>query len=164
MTRTLSTSVAVPGPVEDAYAALSTGAWPAALDAQLSDGSELVSADATPGGGAALVYSRRLPDAVPTLLRRFLPADGRVTQRDTWDPPQDGRRRATWEAGFPGMPGTVGGTMLLERPPRGPGGASTAACGVKVPLVGGQIEAYLAPLLEQLVAKQGEVLTTLLSR
>ena len=158
MTRPLSTSVDVPGPVEAAFAALSTAAWPVALDEQLSDGSLLVSADATPDGGAALVYSRRLPEGVPGMMKRFLPSDGRVVQRDTWGPADGGRRRATWEAGFPGMPGTVGGTMLLE--PSGAGSRWTVegAVKVKVPLVGGQIEAYLAPLLEKLVARQGEVL------
>lgn len=148
----------VPAAVEDAFAVLSTAAWPAELEAQLSDGSTLVSAGATPDGGAALVYTRRLPDAVPSTMRRFLPSDGRVTQRDTWAPAQDGRRHATWEVGFPGMPGTVGGTMLLEPAGTGTRWTVEGAVRVKVPLVGGQVEAYLAPLLEKLVARQGEVL------
>lgn len=162
MPRPLSSSVDVHVGVDRTYAVLTGPEWPAALEAQLHDGSEVVRAEPTEGGGALVVLSRRLPEGVPGPLQRFAPADGRVVQTDHWDPAVDGVRRGTWEVTFAGSPGTISGQHLLEPAPGGARWTVTGQVQVRIPLLGGQVEGFLAPLLEKLVARQGEVLRTLL--
>ncbi len=158
MGRAVSTSVDVPADVETVWRVLTGPGWPAALAASLHDGSELLAAGPTADGGAVLTVSRRLPDGIPGYVQPFAPKDGRVTQTDTWGPAVGGGRRGTWEVSFPGSPGEVGGEMALE--PAGPGSRWTVSgtVRIKVPLVGGRIEGFLAPLVEQLLDRQGEVL------
>ncbi len=164
MTRPVSADVAVAADVEAAWQALTGPRWPQALDAALQDGSTLVSARPTDDGGTVVVVSRRLPPGVPAAVQHLLPRDGRVTQTDTWAPAVDGARTGTWSVHFPGAPGRVGGELALT--PRSGGCTWSVRGGVSitVPLVGGRIEAFLAPLVEKLVARQGVVLHDLLER
>lgn len=158
MSQRLSTSVEVPADVETVHAALTGPQWPQALDARLHDGSRLLEQGPTQDGGVRLVVSRQLPDGVPGPLVRFLPEDGRVTQTDVWGPAEDGVRRGTFDVSFAGSPGEISGEMVLEPVPGGTRWTVTGTVRVKVPLVGGKAEGFLAPLVEKLVRKQGEVL------
>ncbi len=161
MSTSFSTSVDVAADVETVYAALTGPDWPGALDARLHDGSHLVST--TPSGdGLVLVVSRKLPDQVPGMLQRFLPADGRVRQTDTWGPAVGGVRRGTWAVVMPkGTPADIGGELTLDPTAGGCRWTVEGAVSVKIPLAGGKIERYLAPLLAQLTGVQGEVLAGL---
>ena len=158
MSRSLSQAVDLPADVERTWAVLTSSAWPTTLDARLEDGSRLLSSEVTPDGGALLVTSRRLPDGIPSFLLRFAPRDGRVTQTDRWGPARDGVRRGTWEVTFPGSPGEVRGETWIE--PDGDGCRWVVSGHVKVgiPVVGGRAESFLAPVVEKLVARQGDVL------
>lgn len=157
----LSTSVDVPADVEAVYAAMTGPQWPRALDAQLHDGSTLLSCEPLPGGGLRVVQSRRLPEGIPTFLLRFAPQDGTVVQTDEWGPAVDGARSGTWEVSFAGSPGEIKGRTRIE--PAGTGARWLVEGHVKVaiPLVGGKAERLMAPLIARLVARQGEVLRTL---
>lgn len=161
MSKPLSTSVELDADVETVFAALTGPSWPAALDARLKDGSTLVSAEPTPGGGLRVVQSRRLPDGIPGFLLRFAPKDGTVTQTDVWGPATGGVRVGTWEVTFPGSPGTIKGDTRVEPAGAGSRWVVTGTVTVGIPLVGGKAEGFLAPLVEKLVTKQGEVLRTL---
>lgn len=160
MGKALKATVDVPAEVERTYLALTGASWPQALDEHLHDGSRLVSAEATDGGGVVMVVSRRLPDGVPGFLQRFTPKDGRVTQTDRWSGAEDGVRHATWEVAFPGSPGSVTGDMTLEPTPQGSRWVVTGEVSARIPLLGGKVEGFLAPLVEQLILRQGEVLRT----
>ena len=61
MSRPVRTVVELPADVETAWAVLAGDTWPAALDAALHDGSELVSSEPTGDGGRVVVVRRRLP-------------------------------------------------------------------------------------------------------
>lgn len=163
MSTTFTSTVSVPADVETTWQALTGPTWPQAQDAHLHDGSVLVSSDATPDGGAVITVSRRLPDKIPGFLQRFTPKDGRISQTDAWGPAVDGVRRGTWSASFPGSPAEIRGEMSIEPVPAGSRWTVLGSVQVKVPLVGGRIEAFVAPLLGKLVDKQGEVLRELLS-
>lgn len=154
----MSAAVEVAAPVERAYALLTSPDWPAALAADLADGSRFVSADPTPEGGVALVLSRSLPAGIPGFLRRFTPKDGRVTQTDRWGPDTGADRRGTWSVSYPGSPARVEGEMALEPSATGCRWTVSGTVRVQVPLVGGRAEGFLAPLIEKLVVRQGEVL------
>lgn len=161
MPTSLSTSVVVPAAVEAVFAVLTGQGWPVALDARLRDGSALVEVVPLPAGGVRLVHSRRLPEGVPSFLRRFVPADGRVTQTDVWEPARGGVRHGTWEVALPGSPGEVRGTTRVEPVGSGSRWVVEGTVAIGVPLIGGRAERFLAPLVEKLVTTQGEVLRTL---
>ena len=163
MAARLRAAVEVPADVEVVWRVLTSPQWPERLDADLRDGSRLVRAEPTPDGGAVLVVSRCLPQGVPGPLQRFLPEDGRVTQTDTWLPAAGGARRGTWSVAFPGAPGQVAGETLVEPDGTGSRWSVTGQVDVRLPLVGRQIEKFLAPLVEKLVARQGEVLRAALA-
>lgn len=152
----------VPAAVAPTWGVLTGEQWPVALDARLTDGSELVERAVTPDGGLRLVTRRRLPDGGPSFLRRLAPADGTVVQTDTWGPERDGVRSGTWEVVFAGAPASIGGQARVEPAGVGARWVVEGAVTVRVPLVGGRAEAYLAPLVEKLVATQAEVLRRLL--
>lgn len=153
----------VPADVERTFGALTGEQWPVALDERLSDGSQLVERTLTPLGGVRLVTRRRLPQGVPSFLARFVPADGAVTQVDEWGPEQGGLRAGTWTVDLAGAPGSIGGTTRVEPAAAGALWVVEGVVRVRVPLVGGRAESWLAPLVEQLVATQAEVLRRLVS-
>ena len=158
MSAPLSAAIDLPTDVETTWAALASPSWPALLADRLSDGSAVVRADPTPDGGAVLVTTRELPSGAPPSLQRFVPPDGRVTQTDTWGPALDGVRRGTWQVVLPGTPGQVDGDMSVEPTGTGSRFSVTGRVTVRVPLIGGKVEGTLAPLVERLVHRQGEVL------
>lgn len=158
MSRPISAGVDLASDVEATYRVLTGARWPAALDHELHDGSTLVSAVPTPAGGMVMTTSRRLPDGIPGFLKRFTPADGLVTQTDTWEPAAAGGRAGTWSVTFPGSPGVIEGRTAVAPATTGSRWTVTGTVQIPVPLVGGRIEGFLAPLLEKLVLRQGEVL------
>ena len=163
MPRTVRSVVELPADVETAWAVLCGPAWPQALAAELSDDSRLVSHEPAPDGGAVVVVSRRLPQGVPAPLQSFLPGDGRVTATDTWGPPVDGARSGTWSVGWPGAPGRAGGTSVLAPAPGGSRWTLEGVVEVRVPLLGSGAEGFLAPLVDKLAVRQGEVLRGLVA-
>ena len=158
MTKPVSASVDLPADVETVFTAISGPAWPELMAARLQDGSRLVEHEVTADGGARLVVSRQLPDGVPGYLAPFLPGDRRTTQTDAWGPSRDGVRRGTFAVSFPGSPGEIAGETVLEPTATGTRWSVTGTVRIGVPLVGGKAEGFLAPLVERLVVKQGEVL------
>ena len=162
MSTPLSASAELPADVETAFAALTGEQWPPALAARLRDGSTLVRREPTPDGGVVLVTSRQLPEGTPSALLKAA-RDGRVTQTDTWGPAVDGVRAGTWTVEVPGAPGTIGGTSRVEPAGAGSRWSVEGAVEIRLPLVGGKVERYVAPLVERLVVTQAEVLRGLVS-
>lgn len=159
MSTTLHQSYEVPADVETAYATLSSPEWPATKDAALGDGSRLEERTETPDGGVRLRCTRSLPKGIPGFLEKILPSDGRAGQTDTWGPAgADGSRSGTWSADVPGAPVEVKGTMRLE--PAGAGCTYTieGTAKVKIPLVGGKAEKFIAEQTKTLTAREADVL------
>jgi hypothetical protein len=148
--------------VETTFLAISGERWPEAVGEALKDDSRVESREQLPDGGVRLVHSRALPDGVPGFLQTFLPKDGRVLQTDTWEPAwPDGSRHGTWHIAFAGAPGHVGGATWLE-----PDGGTTTwrvdgEAKVKIPLLGGKAEGFIAPLVEKVIQHQAPVLQAL---
>jgi hypothetical protein len=158
-----------PAGVEAVFAALSSEAWAHRKAAELHDGSRVVAREEKPDGGVRLVVSRELPDGVPGFLERFLPKDGRANQTDDWGPAEaDGTRHGRWQAEIPGAPARVGGTMRLE--PDGAAGTPATRytiegeVSVRVPVIGGKAEKFLAGMVVRLTEKEAEVLRGMVSR
>ncbi|HVM26543.1 MAG TPA: DUF2505 domain-containing protein [Mycobacteriales bacterium] len=158
MSRSVRSEQQTSGDVETVFGVLSDESWAARKDEALHDGSRVVRRDVTPDGGVTLVVSRELPAGVPGFLERFLPQDGRVVQTDAWGPPHGETRSGTWRVDIPGAPATLGGTMRLEPTPTGSRYVIEGEVTVKVPLVGGRAESFIAGMVEKLAAKEAAVL------
>lgn len=154
----------LPSDVETAYAAVTGDGWVARKAELLKDDSRLVSREDTPDGGVTVVVSRALPAGVPGALTKFLPKDGRVTQTDRWGPPQpDGSRVGRWDVDSPGVPAELGGQIRLEPTATGCRQVVEGAVTVKIPLIGGKVESYLADMTHKLATREGEVVRDLLA-
>ena len=163
MTRTVHSEHQSEHDVETVFRGLTDESWPVRKDAALNDGSRLVRREETAGGGVTLVVSRELPAGVPGFLERFLPQDGRVTQTDAWGPAEDGTRSGTWQVEIPGAPARLGGTMRLEPTASGSRYSIDGEVKVKVPVIGGKAEGFIAGMVEKLAAKEAEVLRSALA-
>jgi hypothetical protein len=150
------------GDVETVFRVLSDESWAQRKDDALHDGSRVVRRDERADGGVTLVVSRELPAGVPGFLERFLPKDGRVTQTDDWGPAHDGVRGGTWKVEIPGAPARLGGTMRVEPTASGSRYVVDGTVEVKVPVVGGKAEGFIAGLVEKLAAKEADVLRSAL--
>lgn len=154
----------LPSDVGTAFALLSSERWPAAKNDRLKDGSAVKRREESADGAVVLQIVRNLPDGVPGFLERFLPSDGKAGQTDSWGPVSaDGTRHGTWKAEIPGAPVAVSGQMSLV--PAGPGITHYVVEGtvkVKIPLVGGKAESFIADMTGRLIAKETEILRDLL--
>ena len=146
------------GDVQTVFRVLTDESWAQRKDDALHDGSRVVRREETADGGVTLVVSRELPDGVPGFLDRFLPKDGRVTQTDVWEPASGDHRSGTWSVEIPGAPTRLGGSMRLEPTPTGSRYVIEGTVEVKVPLIGGKAESFIAGSVERLMAKEGELL------
>lgn len=165
MSAALRRSFTLAGDVQTVFAVLSSERWAQRRAEVLRDGTRVVRREARPDGGVLLVVSRELPEGVPGFLEKFLPRDGRACQTDEWGPAgADGVRQGTWRADIPGAPAKVGGTMRLE--PAGSGCTYTVdgEVRVRVPIIGGRAESFLAGMLARLTEKEADVLQGMLAR
>ncbi len=163
MSKKFSVSYDIPADVETTYAAISSEGWAAAKASALKDGSAVVSRDVASGDAVTLVVSRKLPDGIPGFLQKFLPADGRVVQTDTWGAASGGVRSGTWKADTPGSPVKVGGTMRLE--PSGSGCSYVVEGEIKasIPLIGGKAEDVAVGMTKKLTSSEADVLRGMVS-
>ena len=150
-----------PADVQRVFAVLTSEDFAACKAERFGDDSRIVRREEAPDGGVTVVVSRELPAGVPGFLQRFLPKDGRVVETHVWGPEQDGARRGTWSADIAGAPARLGGTMSLT--PTASGGCRHVIEGevsVRVPVVGGKAESFIAEMVEKLSQKEAELLTT----
>lgn len=145
------------GSVEQVLAVLTSPDWSAVKAERFGDGAELRAREVRPDGGVRVVNSRQLPDGAPGFLQRFLPADGRVLETFDWGPPEDGARYGTWQVEIPGAPATLGGTTSLVPTASGSVYTIEGEVTVKVPLIGGKAESFIAGMVEKLAAKEAEL-------
>ncbi|TAL18377.1 MAG: DUF2505 domain-containing protein [Frankiales bacterium] len=164
MSTALHAAYALPCDVEAAYAVLSGEGWPAAKDAALHDGSRLESREETDDGGVVLRSTRGMPSGIPGFLEKILPADGRAGQTDTWAAAQaDGSRTGTWRADVPGAPVDVHGTMRLVPTATGCDYVIEGTAKVKIPLIGGKAEKFVADATARTTAGEADVLRSLVT-
>ena len=144
--------------VETVFRTLTDESWAARKAERFGDDSRVVRRVESAAGGVTVVVSRELPAGVPGFLQRFLPEDGRVVETHAWGPEQGGRRQGTWSVDIAGAPATLGGTMSLDPTPSGSRYVIEGVVEVKVPLVGGKAESFIADMTEKLAAKEAHLL------
>ncbi len=146
------------GDVATVFQVLTSPRWPQRKADELKDGSRLVERTERSDGGLLFAVSRALPDGVPGPLQRFLPADGRVLQTDEWAAERDGARTGTWKVEIPGAPARLGGTMRLEPTAQGSRYTIEGEVKVKVPVVGGKAETFIASMVHKLAEREATML------
>lgn len=159
MGRPITRAYDVPGTNVEAVLALFTSpAWPQALDARMHDGATQLEHTDLPDGRVRVVMRRRLPQGIPGFLQKFAPSDGSITETDVWFPARTGVREGTWELTFAGSPGRIGGTTRLAPAEGGVRWTVEGEAVVRIPLVGGRAEGFLAPLVERALDAEAEAL------
>ena len=164
MSRPVRSTTRIQASVEAVLALRTSEHWVALKAERLHDGSVLVRREERPDGGVVLAVSRELPSGVPGFLERFLPAEGKVVQHESWGPPDaQGACAGTWSVDLPGAPARLGGTSTLE--PDGDGSVHhiVGTVTVSIPLVGGRAESFVAEMTEKLMAKEAELMVASLS-
>ena len=147
--------------VEQVFDMLTSPQWVETKAERFSDGSRLVRHDERPDGGIVLTVSRELPSGVPGFLQNFLPKDNRVVETFDWGAPAaDGTRHGQWTADIPGAPARLGGTMRIDATEIGSAYTIEGQVKVKVPLVGGRAESFIAEMVHKLAAKEADLLRT----
>lgn len=148
-----------PADVEQVFGVLTSPEWVGTKAARFSDDSQLLSREEREDGGVLLTVSRKLPDGVPGFLQKFLPSDGRVTETFDWGPARpDGTRHGEWRAHISGAPAQLGGAMRLDPTEVGSAYTIEGEVKVKVPLIGGKAESYIAEMVGKLAAKEADLL------
>ena len=144
--------------VEAVFGILTSPQWPERKAERLRDGSRIVQREERADGGVLLAVSRELPGGVPGFLEKFLPKDGRVVQTDEWAAADGGSRQGTWRVEIPGAPAKLGGTMRLEETASGSRYTIEGDVTVRVPLIGGRAERFIADMVGKLAGKENDLL------
>jgi hypothetical protein len=107
---------------------------------------------------------------LPSVIQKVLSGDLVIERTENWRCTGEGRYEGTVEANVAGAPGRINGTMLLvdlDDIGGGRPGSEFALDGeaqVKIPLVGGKVEAVIAEQVEKLVGKETRFLLDWLAR
>ena len=145
--------------VEQVFDVLTSEEWVATKAERFKDGSLLKEHERRPDGGVLLTVSRELPSGVPGFLERFLPQDGRVLETFDWGAPAaDGTRHGVWKADIPGAPAKLGGTLRIDPTEVGSSYTISGEVKVKVPLIGGRAESFIADMVDKLATKEADLL------
>lgn len=165
MSRDLSSSADLPGTSAQVFALRTSQAWVDAKGERFDDGSALLERTEDPSGAVTTVVTRNLPDGAPGFLERFLPRDGKVVQRETWNPPDaEGVSRGTWSVEIPGAPARLAGDSLLTPTDAGCRQLITGTAKVSVPLIGGKAEKFVADMVTALVEREARLMAEQLTR
>lgn len=147
-----------PGSVAQVWSVLTSPQWPQRRARELGDDSRLIERVERPDGSLLLAVSRALPEGTPGPLQRFLPADGRVLQIETWEPEQGGVRTGSWRVEIDGAPARMGGTMRLEPLPTGSRYTIEGTVKVAVPIIGRKAESFIAAMVHLLAERESRIL------
>lgn len=145
--------------VEQLFGVLTSPEWVDTKRQRFADESTLTEHEPRPDGGVRLTVSRKLPDGVPGFLEKFLPQDGRILESFEWGPAgPDGSRHGQWSADIAGAPARLGGTMRIDPTDVGSAYTIEGEVKVKVPLIGGKAESFIAEKVTELATKEADLL------
>ncbi|TRW82369.1 DUF2505 domain-containing protein [Mycolicibacterium sp. 018/SC-01/001] len=123
--------------------------WLARLAAYGGDSMTLDSLTVAPDGSVVVQTTQDLrQDMLPGQLGRMLPGDTSITRRESWRRGTDaGEVHGEFHITARGVPSSGSGTMVLQAIPAGSRLRVRGTVEVKIPLVGGRIESYVADLI-----------------
>lgn len=138
--------------------------WIARLAAYGGDSMSLESLDVDPLGAVAVMTSQDLrPDGLPGMFSRVLPKDLRIIRTESWRPSDDGEVHGQVTIAAHGVPGSGKGTTVLKPVPAGSSLRFRGTLEVRIPLVGGRIEQFIADLIAKEVPEMQRFTTEWIS-
>jgi hypothetical protein len=112
-----------------------------------------VSVDGTPPGMTVVVDQTQPARGIPAFATKFVGDEIRIVQREQWNDPMGGS--LTLE--IPGKPGTFTGTVALAAASAGTVETVSGDVAVKLPLVGGRLEAMIGDLFRAALSAEQRV-------
>ncbi len=138
--------------------------WLARLAEYGGDAMTLTSLVVDPDGTAAITTSQDLRhNNLPGLFTRVLPADLKIVRTETWRPAERGEVHGEVTIAAHGVPGSGSGTTVLKPVSAGSQLRFTGTLEVRIPLVGGRIEQYIADLIAKEVPEMQRFTTEWIS-
>ncbi|MFC7449381.1 DUF2505 domain-containing protein [Rhodococcus daqingensis] len=152
MARRIPHSASYPQPVDQVHRAVTSERyWRDRLDAVGGGGAELRHV-ATGEGTIDVEMAQSIPaEHLPAVVSKIRPGDLIITRTETWGALAGDSATGTFSARVEGLPGEVTGTLTLA--PQNTGAAITldGRVEVKLPLIGGKIEAVIAEQVVELL-------------
>jgi hypothetical protein len=112
-----------------------------------------VSVDGTPPGMTVVVDQTQPARGIPSFATKIVGEQIRIVQREQWNDPMGGS--LTLE--IPGKPGTFTGTVALAAASAGTVETVSGDVAVKLPLVGGRLEAMIGDLFRAALTAEQRV-------
>ncbi|MBI5336253.1 MAG: DUF2505 domain-containing protein [Mycolicibacterium rufum] len=135
--------------VADVVAAFSAQEyWLARLAAYGGDSMTLDSLVVDDDGGIVVRTTQDLrQEMLPGAIGRLLPGDTAITRTESWRPATDGQVHGEFTIAARGVPSSGAGTMVLHPVPAGSRLRVWGSLEVRIPIMGGRIERYVADLI-----------------
>ncbi|KMO83130.1 hypothetical protein BST22_22240 [Mycolicibacterium chubuense] len=135
--------------VSDVVAAFSAQEyWLARLAAYGGDSMTLDSLVVDDDGGIVVRTTQDLrQEMLPGAIGRLLPGDTAITRTESWRPATDGQVHGEFTIAARGVPSSGAGTMVLQPVPAGSRLRVWGSLEVRIPIMGGRIERYVADLI-----------------
>lgn len=135
--------------VADVVAAFSAEEyWLARLAAYGGDSMTLDSLVVDDDGGIVVRTTQDLrQEMLPGAIGRLLPGDTAITRTESWRPATDGQAHGEFTIAARGVPSSGAGTMVLQPVPAGSRLRVWGTLEVRIPIMGGRIERYVADLI-----------------
>ena len=117
------------------------------------------------GDSAKVVISRVMPANVPDFAKALVGPEIEIVQTELWEPPNpSGVRIAGLRMEIPGKPGQMVGSVTLRPDSAGTTEIINGELKVKIPFLGGKLEAEIAKGLREGIRLEGRVGAGWLSR
>jgi len=127
----------------------SSGRSPLAAESSVTPG---------PGDGAHIALTRTLSIDPPSFLKALIGNQITIIESQVWgDAGGTATRQGTLVVEIKGQPGGVNGTVQLTELDGKTTADVIAEVKVKVPLIGGKVESYVAGMLDKLLTKDAEL-------
>jgi hypothetical protein len=157
MARSIPHSASYPQPVDRVHRALTSERyWRERLVEVGGVGAELGHV-VTGEGTIDVEMAQSIPaEHLPAIVAKIRAGDLVITRTETWGALEGGRATGTFSARVEGLPGEVTGTLTLAAEDSGSAIVLDGRVEVKLPLIGGKIEAVIAEqVVELLDAEHG---------
>lgn len=139
--------------------------WLARLADSGADDATLDALDVAPDGGVSVATTQVLRrENLPGLINQFHKGDLRIVRRETWSPLRDGTATARVSGDVANAPVSLAGDGTLTGKGAGSALSFHGNVEVRVPLVGGKIESFIAAQLVELLSAEQRFTTAWLQQ
>ncbi|MGE2735127.1 DUF2505 domain-containing protein [Mycolicibacterium vaccae] len=166
MPRSFEVTAEAPADVADVLAAFADrDYWLARLAEYGGESMYLDALDVDASGTVVVRSTQNLrEDMLPGAIARLLPGDTKLMRTETWRPDGAGRACGEFVITARGVPSSGSGAMVLEAVGSGSRLRVSGSLEVRIPMVGGRIEGYVADLIGKDVPQMHQFTADWISR